>query len=148
MKTDLLWVYEGLTSYLGPLLAARSGLWTPEQYREDLATTAAEMGPGRPGRTWRPLQDTADAVPGQTSGAGGWANWRRGVDYYPEGDLLWLEVATLIHDQTHGQKSFEDYARAFYGGPNHGSGTEAYTFDQMVEALHAIVPYDWAGILP
>ena len=48
MKTDLLWVYEGLTSYLGPLLAARSGLWTAEQYRDDFAITAADMGPGRP----------------------------------------------------------------------------------------------------
>ena len=145
MKTDLLWVYEGLTSYLGPLLAARSGLWTPEQYREDLATTAADMGPGRPGRTWRPLQDTADAISGEPYGRGGWTNWQRSVDYYPEGDLIWLEVATLIHDQTHGQKSFEDFARAFYGGPNHGPELKPYTFDELVHALQAVAPYDWAG---
>jgi predicted metalloprotease with PDZ domain len=144
MKTDLLWVYEGLTSYLGPLLAARSGLWTPEQYREDLATTAAEMGPGRPGRTWRPLQDTADAVAGQSFGRGGWIDYRRGTDYYPEGDLIWLEVATLIHDQTHGQKSFEDFCRAFYGGPNQGPEVKPYTFDDLVRALQAVAPYDWA----
>jgi predicted metalloprotease with PDZ domain len=145
MKTDLLWVYVGLTSYLGPLLAARSGLWTPEQYREDLATTAVEMGHGRPGRTWRPLQDTADAVPGQSFDRGGWVNWRRSVDYYPEGDLIWLEVATLIHDQTHGQESFEDFARAFYGGPNQGPELKPYTFDDLVQALQAVAPYDWAG---
>ena len=145
MKTDLLWVYEGLTSYLGPLLAARSGMWTPEQYREDLATTAADMGPGRPGRTWRPLQDTADAIAGQSFGRGGWISWRRSADYYPEGDLLWLEVATLIHDQTHGQKSFEDFCRAFYGGPNQGPEVKPYTFDDLVRALQAVAPYDWAG---
>ena len=145
MKTDLLWVYEGLTDYIGPLLAARSGLWTPEQYREDLAATAAEMGPGRPGRTWRPLQDTADAVGSQSSGNGGWVNWRRTVDYYPEGDLLWLEVTTLIHDQTHGQKSFEDFTREFYGGPNQGPQLKPYTFDDLVQALQSVAPYDWAG---
>jgi len=145
MQTDLLWVYEGLTSYLGPLLAARGGLWNPEQYREDLATTAAEVGCGRPGRTWRPLQDTADAVPGQSYGRGGWTNWRRGVDYYPEGDLIWLEVATLIHDQTHGRKSFEDFAQAFYGGPNQGPEVQPYTFDDLVQALQGVAPYDWAG---
>jgi predicted metalloprotease with PDZ domain len=145
MKTDLLWVYEGLTSYLGPLLAARSGLWTPEQYREDLAATAADMGPGRPGRTWRPLQDTADAVPGESYGSTGWINWRRGVDCYPEGDLLWLEVTTLIHDKTHSQKSFEDFARAFYGGPNQGPELKPYTFEELVQALQAVAPYDWAG---
>jgi predicted metalloprotease with PDZ domain len=145
MKTDLLWVYEGLTSYLGPLLAARSGLWNPENYREDLATTAADMGPGRPGRTWRPLQDTADAVAGQAFGRGGWMNWRRSADYYPEGDLLWLEVATLVHDQTHGEKSFEDFCQAFYGGPNRGPEVKPYTLDDLVHALQAVAPYDWAG---
>jgi predicted metalloprotease with PDZ domain len=145
MKTDLLWVYEGLTSYLGPLLAARSGLWTAEEYREDLATTAADMGPGRPGRTWRSLQDTADAVAGQSFGRDGWINWRRSVDYYPEGDLLWLEVATLIQNQTHGQKSFEDFARAFYSGPNQGPELKPYSFGDVVQALQAVAPYDWAA---
>jgi predicted metalloprotease with PDZ domain len=145
MKTDLLWVYEGLTSYLGPLLAARSGLWTAEEYREDLATTAADMGPGRPGRTWRPLEDTADAIAGQAYGRAGWTNWLRSADYYPEGDLLWLEVATLIHDQTHGQKSFEDFCQAFYGGPNQGPELKPYTFEELVQALQVVAPYDWAG---
>ncbi len=146
MKTDLLWVYEGLTSYLGPLLAARSGMWTAEQYRDDLANTAADMGPGRPGRTWRSLQDTADAVAGGSSyERGGWQDWRRGVDFYPEGDLIWLEVATIIHDQTHGAKSFEDFCHEFYGGPNHGPEVKPYTFDDLVAALKAVTPYDWAG---
>ncbi|HXW13982.1 MAG TPA: M61 family peptidase [Terriglobia bacterium] len=143
MKTDLLWVYEGLTDFLGNLLATRSGLWTPEQYRESLAGRAADMGPGRPGRTWRPLQDTADAVPGL--GGGGWANWRRGVDYYPEGDLLWLEVSTLIHDVSHGQKSIEDFCHLFYGGPNKGPELRTYTFEELVRSLNQVVPYDWAG---
>jgi predicted metalloprotease with PDZ domain len=144
MQTDLLWVYEGLTDYLGHLLAARSGIWTPEQFREYLANTAAELGPGRPGRTWRPLQDTADAVPGMFRGFS-LMNWRRGVDYYPEGDLLWLEVATIIHDQSHGKKSFEDFCHSFYGGPNDGPQLKPYTFDELVAALNHVQPYDWAG---
>jgi predicted metalloprotease with PDZ domain len=145
MKDDLLWVYEGLTSYWGPLLAARSGLWNPEQYREDLATTAADMGPGRPGRTWRPLQDTADGIPGESFGGRGWGNWLRGADYYPEGDLIWLEVDTIIHNQTNGQKTLEDFARAFYGGPNQGPELKPYTFEELVHALQAVAPYDWAS---
>ena len=31
MQTDLLWVYEGLTSYLGDVLSARSGIRTPAE---------------------------------------------------------------------------------------------------------------------
>jgi len=145
MKTDLLWVYEGLTDYLGHILATRSGLWTPEQYREYLAATAAELGPGRPGRTWRPLQDTADAMPGLLFGRGGGGNWRRGADYYPEGDLLWLEVAAIVHDQSHGAKSFEDFCHLFYGGPNSGPELKTYSFEELVRSLNEVVPYDWAG---
>jgi predicted metalloprotease with PDZ domain len=144
MQTDLLWGYEGLTDYLGPLLAARSGLWTPEQYHEYLASIAASLGPGRPGRAWRPLLDTAtgEPMPGRDRG---WLNWRRGTDYYDEGDLMWLEVATIIHRETKGQKSIDDFCLAFHGGANNGPEVKTYTFDQLVASLNAIAPYDWAS---
>ena len=146
METDLLWGYEGLTDYLGPMLAARSGLWTPEQYHEYLASIAASLGPGRPGRTWRPLADTAtgEPIPGF---ARGWINWRRGTDYYDEGDLMWLEVATIIHQVTNGQKSIDDFCHLFHGGPNNGPQVKTYTFEELVATLHQVAPYDWAGFL-
>jgi predicted metalloprotease with PDZ domain len=146
MKTDLLWGYEGLTDYLGPMLAARSGLWTPDQYHEYIASVAASLGPGRPGRTWRPLRDTADAEFGLGFGRG-WLNWRRGTDYYDEGDLLWLEVATIIHRESHGAKSIDDFCHAFHGGANNGAEVKTYTFEQLVSDLNAIAPYDWAKFL-
>ena len=150
METDLLWGYEGLTDYLGPMLAARSGLWTPEQYREFLASVAASLGPGRPGRTWRPLVDTATGEPMGGPGNGGvrgWLNWRRGVDYYDEGDLMWLEVATIIHQVTNGQKSIDDFCHVFHGGANNGPEVKPYTFDQLVATLNSVAPYDWAAFL-
>jgi predicted metalloprotease with PDZ domain len=149
METDLLWGYEGLTDYLGPLLAARSGLWTQDQYREYLASIAAELGPGRPGRTWRPLLDTASGEPGLggPGGPGGreWLSERRGVDYYDEGDLLWLEVATILHQQSNGARSIDDFCRSFHGGANNGPEVKPYTFDDLVSALNAIAPHDWAS---
>jgi predicted metalloprotease with PDZ domain len=145
MKTDLLWGYEGLTDYLGPMLAARSGLWTHEQYHEYLASIAAALGPGRPGRTWRPLLDTAIGEPELGSIRGGWLNWRRGTDYYDEGDLLWLEVATIIHRESGGKKSIDDFCLEFFGGPNRGPEVKTYTFDDLVNTLNALAPFDWAG---
>jgi predicted metalloprotease with PDZ domain len=145
MQDDLLWVYEGLTEYLGPLLAARSGLFTPEQYREYLANAAATLGPGRPGRTWRPLLDTAVALPGYGYSGRGWTNWRRTADYYDEGDLMWLEVATIIHNVTNGQKSIDDFCHLFHGGANNGPELKTYTFDSLVDALNQVAPYDWAA---
>jgi len=145
MKTDLLWGYEGLTDFLGPLLAARSGLFTPEQYREYLASIAAQLGPGRPGRTWRPLRDTADAESGLGFGFGrGWLNWKRGTDYYDEGDLLWLEVATIIHRESHGKRSIDDFCLAFHGSSNNGPEVKTYTLDELVGDLNRVAPFDWA----
>jgi predicted metalloprotease with PDZ domain len=142
MRTDLLWVYEGLTDFFGPLLAARSGLWTGQQYRDNLANIAASLGPGRPGRTWRPLQDTADAIPGMFRGGG---SWRRGADYYDEGDLIWLEVSMIIERESQSKKSIEDFAHAFHGGENRGPEVKTYTFEELVQTLNGVVPYDWAG---
>ena len=146
METDMLWGYEGLTDYLGPLLAARSGLWKPEEYREYIADIAASLGPARPGRTWRNLLDTAIGEPGLRF-ARTWANWRRGSDYYDEGDLIWLEVATIIHRESHGQKSMDDFSRAFFGGPNNGPEVKTYTFDELVHQLNEFATYDWAKFL-
>ena len=144
MKTDMLWTYEGLTEYLGYLLTVRSGLWTPDLYRQELALIAARFGPARPGRTWRPLVDTATAAQFLYFAPGEWSNWRRGVDFYDEGVLLWLEVNSIISRQTHGKKSLDDFCRLFYGGPNDGPQLKTYTFQDLVEALNKIAPYDWA----
>src|ERR1022692_693998 len=86
MEGDLLWVYEGLTQYFGDVLAVRSGIWTPEQYHDILADKAAMLD-NKTGRTWRDLQDTATMAQVLYESGGGWDNWRRGVDFYDEGEL-------------------------------------------------------------
>ena len=146
MVGDLLWVYEGLTEYLGEVLTARSGLWTSEQYREALAETAAMLD-HRTGRTWRPLEDTARSVQILRLQGPEWQNWRRGLDYYPEGELIWLEVDTTIRQQSHGEKSLNDFCRLFYGGESGPPKVVPYTFDDVVRALNQVTPYDWAGLL-
>ncbi len=147
MKTDLLWVYEGLTDYLGPMLTARSGLWTPEQYHNHIASIAADLGPGRPGRTWRDLEDTTFAPLIRGGFGGGWFNWKRGSDYYDEGDLVWLWVDTQIRSLTNNQKSIDDFCDIFHGGPNNGPEVKTYTFDDIVSTLDQVAPYDWAKFL-
>ncbi len=147
MKGNLLWVYEGLTEYLGDVLTARSGLWTDEQYRDALADSAADLD-HRPGRTWRDLQDTATAAQTLYDANRQWDNWRRNVDYYPEGELVWLGVDTMIRQQSHGRKSLNDFCARFLGlGGNTGPITVPYTFNDIVSNLNAVQPYDWAGYL-
>jgi predicted metalloprotease with PDZ domain len=146
MIGDLLWVYEGLTEYLGQVLTARSGLLTQEQYREALAATAAMLD-HRPGRTWRPLEDTARSVQILRLQGPEWQSWRRSLDYYPEGELIWLEVDTIIRQQSHGQKSLNDFCRLFHGGESGPPKVVPYTFDDVVKALNQVAPYDWATLL-
>ena len=146
MIGDLLWVYEGLTEYLGQVLTARSGLWTQEQYREALAATAAMLD-HRTGRTWRPLEDTARSVQILRLQGPEWQSWRRSLDYYPEGALIWLEVDTTIRQQTQGQKSLNDFCRIFHGGESGPPKVVPYTFDDVVKALNQVAPYDWATLL-
>ncbi len=146
MIGDLLWVYEGLTEYLGDILTARSGLWSPQQYREHLASVAAGLeAKYRPGRTWRPLADTARAAQILYGSPMAWSSWRRGVDFYDEGELLWLDVDTTIRGLTHDQKSIDDFCQLFHGGPSGEPVLKPYTFNQLVEALNRIAPYDWRG---
>ena len=147
MIGDLLWVYEGLTDYLGNLLAERSGLRTPDQYREALAATAANLD-HRPGRTWRPLEDTARSVQVlRMISSPHWSNWRRSLDYYAEGQLIWLEVDATIRQQTQGKRSLNDFCRLFHGGESGPPQVVPYTFDDVVRTLNQVAPYDWASLL-
>ncbi len=148
MKGNLLWVYEGLTNYLGGVLAARSGIWSPEVYRDFLATVAADLNDARPGRTWRDLQDTATAAQILYNAGGPYDNWRRDTDYYAEGDLLWLEIDETIREKTNGKKSLNNFLAAFEGlGGNTPPRVVPYTFEDIVSGLNAVVPNDWATFL-
>jgi predicted metalloprotease with PDZ domain len=146
MKGDLLWVYEGLTEYWGEVLAARAGLRNAEQFRDDVADFASDMEL-TPGRAWRPLQDTADEAQILYNAPRAWSNWRRSVDFYPEGLLLWLDVDTLLREKSHGERSLDDFARLFYGRNDGMFEPQGYTFDDIVAALDKVQHYDWAHFL-
>jgi predicted metalloprotease with PDZ domain len=146
MQGDLLWVYEGLTNYLGEVLAPRSGLWSAEDYRESLAATAAALD-NKYGRTWRPLEDTAVAAQVLYAASDDYQDLRRSVDYYPEGTLIWLEADTIIRQMSKGAKSLDDFCRAFHGGATGAIALKPYTFADVVAALNTVQPYDWAGFL-
>ncbi len=146
MEGNLLWVYEGLTEYFGYVLASRSGLATPEQWREQLAGLARTYS-HRPGRKWRPLEDTATAAQILFDASPAFANYRRSVDFYDEGALIWLEADTIIRQSSGGKKSMDDFAHLFYGGRNTAPEVKTYNFDDVVNTLNQVQPYDWRGFL-
>jgi predicted metalloprotease with PDZ domain len=74
---------------------------------------------------------------------GDWAALRRGVDFYPESELLWLEADTLIRRESRGRQSLDDFCRFFHGGQSGPPRVVPYTFDDVVAALNKVLPYDW-----
>ncbi len=146
MRNSLLWVYEGQTQYWGAVLAARSGMLSIEQTREALAMTAAAYD-HREGRVWRNLQDTTNQPIIAYRRSLAWASWQRARDYYPESQLIWLDVDSLIREKSVGKRSLDDFARAFFGVENGRIEPLTYTFEDLVAALDRVQPNDWASFL-
>jgi predicted metalloprotease with PDZ domain len=147
MRGSLLWVYEGMTQYLGTVLNARSGLWTRDETLQSLALTAAAYE-HRVGRQWRSVGDTTMDPIISARRPAPWSSWQRNEDYYYEGLLVWLEADAIIREGTGNRRSLDDFARAFFGVRNgEWEQPETYTFDDVAEALNRIHRYDWASFM-
>ena len=148
MRGELLWVYEGMTRYLGDfVLSARSGMRSAEEDREFIAWVAGNQERNRPGRNWRPLVDTAVAASSIATAPGEDVPMRRGLDYYDESGLIWLEADAIIRTKSGGRKSMDDFAKLFFGPPSSAPMLRPYTLDDVVNALNAVVPNDWRAFL-
>jgi predicted metalloprotease with PDZ domain len=146
MEGNLLWVYEGLTEYLGEILTPRSGLSSTQDFHDSLAITAASLDRSQ-GRKWRPLEDTAVAAQILYDSRADYGDLRRTVDFYPEGTLIWLDADVTIRTLSKGAKSLDDFCRLWAGGQSTGPELKPYTFDDVVRTLNAVQPYDWAKFL-
>lgn len=144
--SQMIWVYEGLTVYLGDLLTARSGLWSPATWRDAVAYRAADMA-HQTGREWRPLVDTTIGAQLLYGSPAAWANWRRQTDFYREGQLLWLAVDMKIRTLSQNRRSIDDFARQFFSVDDGSFITHTFTFDDVVNALNAVQPFDWSSFL-
>lgn len=147
MGDSLLWVYEGQTEYWGFVLTARAGMWTPQQFRDALAMTAANYERNREGFQWRTLEDTTNDATAARRSSLPYRSWQMSEDYYSGGQMMWLEVDGKLRALTHGKKSLDDFARAFFGVDNGSYITKTYTFDDVVAALDGVAKYDWASFL-
>jgi predicted metalloprotease with PDZ domain len=144
--TELLWVYEGLTRYLNWVLAARSGIFATAEARDYAALLAAQVA-HRSGREWRSLQDTAVSAGILNDAPDQWQSLRRGTDYYDESLFIWLEADSIIRRVTNGNRSMDDFCRAFFATNGRQGEIAPYTFDEIAATLNAVAPYDWQAFL-
>lgn len=110
--TELLWAFEGITSYYDDLALVRCGLITERDYLELLGRSATALL-RNPGRTRQTVAESSwDA----------WIKYYRqdensvnaGVSYYGKGSLIALCLDLLIRDRTRGRKSLDDVMRALW----------------------------------
>ncbi|MBI3539057.1 MAG: M61 family peptidase [Candidatus Eisenbacteria bacterium] len=146
MRDELLWVYEGLTQYLGTVLGARSGVRDAATSRDAVAYAAANLDMHR-GREWRPLLDTAVAAQLLYQASDAWQAMRRGTDFYNESIFIWLEADAIIRKASGGQRSLDDFCKTFHGGEDGRPMLKPYTFDDVVATLNAVQPHDWRAFL-
>ncbi|WP_260596980.1 M61 family metallopeptidase [Sphingomonas endolithica] len=146
MRGSLLWVYEGQTQFWGYVLQARSGIVSKQDTLDMYASILASLD-NRPARDWRNLVDTTNDPVISARKPKGWTSYQRSEDYYNEGLLVWMEVDSILRQQSGGTKSIDDFARAFFGINDGDWGQVTYTFDDVVATLNKVQPYDWAGLL-
>ncbi|AMV28594.1 M61 glycyl aminopeptidase [Gemmata sp. SH-PL17] len=145
-KTKLLWVYEGLTEYLGEVLSVRSGLLTPEEYKLSLTNKIRALS-RTDGRRWRPLEDTAVAAHISRNPGNSWNQLRRGQDFYMEGMLLWYECDAVIREKSGGAKSLDDFCKRFFAAVPGKKEVAGYDLADVVRDLKATVDHDWEAFL-
>lgn len=146
MRNSLLWVYEGGTEYWGQVVTARAGMWTKEETLDAMAMMIAALEYQK-GRAWRSVQDTTSDEIINPRRPLSWGSWQRFEDYYQEGALIWLDADTLIRERSKGARSLDDFARTFFGIEDGSYTPVVYTFEDVVKALNAVEPYDWAAFL-
>ncbi|SEM21517.1 glycyl aminopeptidase. Metallo peptidase. MEROPS family M61 [Pseudoxanthomonas sp. GM95] len=147
MGDSLLWVYEGATQYWGFVLTARSGLWTPQQFRDALAMVAANYDRNRVGFNWRTLEDTTNDPTAAHRAPLPYRSWQMSEEYYSAGQMVWLQIDARLRALTSGKKSLDDFAKAFFGVDDGSYVTHPYTFEDVLAALDGVAHDDWAGFL-
>lgn len=139
--TRLLWVYEGLTQYLGEVLTVRAGLLSTKDHLEQTAGKFDWLRQ-QVGRRWRSVEDTAVATWQLRAHSEQWAQLRRSQDYYDEGLTTWLEADAIIRDKSGGKRSLDDFCKAFFATKG-DAPVAGYELDEITGILKNLVDYDW-----
>jgi predicted metalloprotease with PDZ domain len=107
--TRALWFAEGVTSTYGSYTLARAGLWSKQQFYDDLSEQISELE-ARSAEHWQSAEESSlDAWLEK------YALYNRGeesVSYYTKGQILGVLLDILIRERSGNQKSLDDVLRA------------------------------------
>jgi predicted metalloprotease with PDZ domain len=109
MHTRSLWFAEGVTSTYGAYALLRTGLWTPNQFYDELAYQINELQ-SRPARLWQSVEESS-----LNAWLEKYPQYNRpefSISYYNKGQLDGFLLDVLIRDATDNHKSLDDVMRA------------------------------------
>ena len=112
VHTELLWAFEGVTSYYDDLALVRSGLITPQAYLELVGQTLTRVERGSGSQRQTVTESSFDA----------WTRFYKQdenapnaiVSYYAKGALVALALDLTLRDMTNDEKSLDDLMRLLW----------------------------------
>jgi predicted metalloprotease with PDZ domain len=135
--TTGLWVAEGLTSYFGDLLAARSGVGSEADYLALESRHITDLQTKQPGRRVQTLEQSSsqmfERLPADQK-----------VDYYVKGPVAGLVLDAHIRHHTNGRRSLDDVMRLEY---KRWSGARGYTAAQFNQTVSDAAGFDAGALL-
>jgi predicted metalloprotease with PDZ domain len=134
MYTRSLWFAEGVTSTYGAYAEVRTGLWTPNQFYEDIANQINELQ-SRPARLWQSVEESSlnawlEKYPQYNQP-------EYSISYYNKGQLDGFLLDVLIRDATDNHKSLDDVMRSL--NENFAKKGRFYNDSADIEATVEIV---------
>jgi len=106
--TRALWFAEGVTSCYSSFTLERSGLWSKEQFYDDLALQIGELQ-SRPAHSWQSAEDSS--LEAWLEKYDGYNAPDRSISYYNKGQILGVLLDLAIRDATDNRKSLDDVFR-------------------------------------
>lgn len=106
--TRALWFAEGVTSTYGSYTLVRSGLWSAQQFYDDLAGEIRELE-SRPASRWKSAEEAS--LDAWFEGLRPYRQPALSISYYNKGQILGVLLDILIRDATDNRKSLDDVVR-------------------------------------
>ena len=133
VHSDLLWWFEGLTSWLGDILCLRSGAWTEEDWRKDW-TRKMKRHTDRNGMEFESLQESSHDA---------WIHLYRPnsysrevqISYYLEGEMAIFCLDAELRKRSKGAYGMDDVMANLYHAHKLGSDKPGINHDDIKKIL-------------
>jgi predicted metalloprotease with PDZ domain len=109
MYTRSLWFAEGVTSTFSSYALVRTGIWSKQEFLQDLSQQITELE-SRPAEEWQSAEQSS--LDAWLEKYALYNQPQRSVSYYTKGQVLGFLLDIVLRDRTDNQRSLDDLLRA------------------------------------